>query len=266
MPSIAAVHHHDSRITHQLVCELPEADVDRVHLARAALQQAIGEATCRCAHVCANGAFDHARERVERALQLVSTARDVALGFAYGDLALDVELGARLVDAPVAHVDLAREHQRLGARSGRRELSFYEQQVDATLGHGGTLRAAVAGSNSENRGQMTRRVTVGLHSRNNPIQDAPVRGRAVTGSTSTPPVPQFADLEAEEPMMSVNLGILIGFAGLTAAGMAFTQSAAAQTAAATTTTSTTTTSTPVASPAPAGASPAPAQTGMTLPG
>ncbi|HEX7451691.1 MAG TPA: hypothetical protein VF294_05375, partial [Polyangiaceae bacterium] len=67
-------------------------------------------------------------------------------------------------------------------------------------------------------------------------------------------------------MKSVNFGILVGFAGLTAAGMAFTQSAAAQTAAATTTTSTTTTTTPVAAPAPAGASPAPAQTGMTLPG
>jgi hypothetical protein len=72
--------------------------------------------------------------------------------------------------------------------------------------------------------------------------------------------------EAEEPMKSVNFGILVGFAGLTAAGMAFTQSAAAQTAEATTTTRTTTTTTPVAAPAPAGAAPAPAQTGMTLPG
>lgn len=61
-------------------------------------------------------------------------------------------------------------------------------------------------------------------------------------------------------MKSVNFGILVGFAGLTAAGMAFTQSAAAQTATVTTTT------TPVAAPAPAGAPPAPAQTGMTLPG
>ncbi|HEX3854380.1 MAG TPA: hypothetical protein VHW01_25635 [Polyangiaceae bacterium] len=67
-------------------------------------------------------------------------------------------------------------------------------------------------------------------------------------------------------MKSVNFGILVGFAGLTAASMAFTQSAAAQTAEATTTTSTTTTTTPVAAPAPAGAAPAPAQTGMTLPG
>ena len=61
-------------------------------------------------------------------------------------------------------------------------------------------------------------------------------------------------------MKSVNFGILVGFAGLTAAGMAFTQRAAAQTATVTTTT------TPVAAPAPAGTPPAPAQTGMTLPG
>jgi hypothetical protein len=67
-------------------------------------------------------------------------------------------------------------------------------------------------------------------------------------------------------MKSVNFGILVGFAGLTAASMAFTQSAAAQPAEATTTTSTTTTTTPVAAPAPASAAPAPAQTGMTLPG
>ncbi len=49
-------------------------------------------------------------------------------------------------------------------------------------------------------------------------------------------------------MKSVNFGILVGFAGLTAASMAFTLSAAAQTAAATTTT-TTTVATPVAAPA-----------------
>jgi hypothetical protein len=67
-------------------------------------------------------------------------------------------------------------------------------------------------------------------------------------------------------MSSTKFGFLVGFAGLTAAGLAYTENASAQAVAATTTTtSTTTRTTPVATPAPAG-NPAPAQTGMTLPG
>ena len=69
---------HDARILPQLPIELVDGHVDRVYLARAALQQAIGESARRAADIEANPVARIDAEILERAFELQPAAARVA--------------------------------------------------------------------------------------------------------------------------------------------------------------------------------------------
>jgi hypothetical protein len=74
---VGALHDHHARVAAQSVVELAVAHVERVHPARAALEQDVGEAAGRGAHVQGDGARDVQPPGVERRRQLEPAAADV---------------------------------------------------------------------------------------------------------------------------------------------------------------------------------------------
>ena len=109
--------------------QLPVADVERDHARCAPLQEDVGEAPGRGAHVDAVEPGRVDAELVQPVRELLASARDVRRR------ALDRELGVvlHLVAGLVVAVHEAGEHEGLGLRARLREPSLDEEDVEALL-------------------------------------------------------------------------------------------------------------------------------------
>ena len=109
--------------------ELPVANIDRDHIGRARLQEAIGEAPCRRADVETVTASGVYTEVGESTCQLVAAARHEApLLTAHADLGVFCDPRARLVHGAVVYQNPTREDQRLRPRA-----RLYEPQCNQAL-------------------------------------------------------------------------------------------------------------------------------------
>src|SRR5690606_31733792 len=79
---IGAIADDDARVFTELRCELVLTNVHRVHAARTALQEAIGESSRRGPHADADHSGGVEREAVERPFELVAAAGHVPLPLA----------------------------------------------------------------------------------------------------------------------------------------------------------------------------------------
>ena len=111
--------------------ELAVADVDRDDSRGSRLQKAVREPTRRRADIGAVAPGDVERERLQRVLQLLASARDEARRALHLELGVLSDLLARLVMSR----DETREHERLRLRARLREPALHEKHVEALLRH-----------------------------------------------------------------------------------------------------------------------------------
>src|SRR5262249_42830732 len=131
---VRSLEHEDARVGAQRVRELPVADVDRRDGSCAALEEAVGEPTGRGAEIEASLAARADPEGIERTRELHAAAGDVGVVFStYPDRRVFREKRTGLVDPHLADVDLARQNERLRARSRGRELTRDEELIRSHL-------------------------------------------------------------------------------------------------------------------------------------
>ena len=130
LPRVELLQILDARIIAQLGVKLSRADVDARHAHDATLQQAVGEAAGRRAHVESMQAFDGNLEMVERAFDFFAAAGNEARGLINGEDRVFRERLRRLIDDGIGpRADLTGEDERLGDRAGRRERKLQQQFV-----------------------------------------------------------------------------------------------------------------------------------------
>lgn len=121
---VRALPYGDASVNAEPVGELAVTHVDGDDVGGASLEETVGEAPGRSAEIEASQGADVDAEVVERAGELDAPSRDVrVIGRAEVDDRVVRDERARLVDPLPGHADVAREHQRLGARSRRGEAS-----------------------------------------------------------------------------------------------------------------------------------------------
>src|SRR5439155_664682 len=117
---VRALDHDHAHILPELPGELPVADVERDHPPRAALEQAVGEATRRGADVERDQVARLEAEGVERPGQLLAASAHVGgVGAAQPHQGVGEDLRARLGDGTVAHEHVARHDEAPGALAAR---------------------------------------------------------------------------------------------------------------------------------------------------
>ena len=131
-PRVRPLEHRHARVGAEARVQLAVADVERDHARRAPLEEDVGEAAGRGAHVDAieTGRID--AENVEAVRELLAAARDVRRWLLYVELGVLVHLLARLVVA--SHEP--GEHERLRLRARLREPALDHEDVEPLL-HGG---------------------------------------------------------------------------------------------------------------------------------
>ena len=123
-----------ARIAAQASVELAVADVDRDHLARSALQQAVGEPAGRGAHVERAPACDRAAPLAASALASLIPPRETNAGSSVTRTSLDVDQLARLGRAALARPHAAPpRHHRRGRAAARCEQAALGQEGVETL-------------------------------------------------------------------------------------------------------------------------------------
>ena len=124
----------DALIALQLLCELVLADIDGEDFLRAALEQNLGEAAGRRAHVEADLALGGDAEMVERMDEFQAAARDEGIGpRLQRQLHARVQHVAGAFDLPVAGKDIAGADFGLGAVAAAEKALLHGQQVGAHL-------------------------------------------------------------------------------------------------------------------------------------
>src|SRR5690606_916871 len=130
VPRVGTFHRNDTRIAPQPLMQLSVADIDRVDALRAALKQAVREATGRRSEIGGNPPCRIELERVQRTRELHASPRyERMIGPAHFEWCIGPELLARFVDAPVTGEDLSRENEGLRASTGLHQSSLDEQNI-----------------------------------------------------------------------------------------------------------------------------------------
>src|SRR5206468_3420281 len=135
-PRVGLLHDHHAGVLAQLGVELAHPDVHGVHAGGAALEQAVGEAAGRGAHVEADPAGHLHLEGVEGVGELLAAPAHERRAPLELDARLPADEGARLVHALAVHEHLAREDQAGGLLPTLDEPALDEQAVDAHAGRG----------------------------------------------------------------------------------------------------------------------------------
>ena len=130
---IACVHalkKDDPGVAPELPVELALAHVHAGGAARPPLEQTVGEAPRRCAHVQAEPSLGRDPEGVQRRLELEAAPADVGAGiFLDGDMGIGGKSCARLVGQRAVHGDEAGEDEFLRPLSARGETPLEEELV-----------------------------------------------------------------------------------------------------------------------------------------
>src|SRR2546422_105736 len=138
-PRVGLLHDHHAGVLAQLGVELAHADVHGVHAGGAALEQAVGEAAGRGAHVEADAAGDLHLESVERVGELLAAPAHERRAPLELDARVSGDQGAGLAPAPAGPEALARQDEAGGLLPALDEPALDDQAVDALarrgLGH-----------------------------------------------------------------------------------------------------------------------------------
>ena len=180
--SVTLLVHRDTLVLADLPGKLVGAHVHCDHVVGAVLQQAVGEATGRRAHVEATQPGDVEVEVVEGAFQLEPTAADIGM---VRDLEANVRIGLHpgsgLVDYLVIDQYLACEDQATAAVARGDQAAFHQQLVDACAsGHGASPTLVVA-VDCEGRKQ---RQGVAVLTQRHDVEERAARPAAVTSGGS----------------------------------------------------------------------------------
>ena len=130
---VGALEHRHARVLTQLPRQLPVVHVHARHAAGAGLQKAIGESARRTADVHAAHARDVLPERVERALQLMPSARNELLAPTHNDFRIGRHLHRSTRDVHIVHLYLMREHSAQNRACIRKNSLLNKEFVKAYL-------------------------------------------------------------------------------------------------------------------------------------
>ncbi len=131
----------------QPLVQLPAADVERGHVRRAGLQQAVGEAAGRGADVEAARAPRRRSPKAASAVASLSPPRETNAGpWSTSSSALSRDRRPRLRDDAAVDAHAPGHHERLGAAAGLGEPALVEQLIESRhgviVGHGCPVRRA----------------------------------------------------------------------------------------------------------------------------